>query len=203
MEVMGMLADQENTQKALHTLSDEAFTELLAVEIDRRPSLRPVRDDLVALLSMGPALALRQERAVSNPAASAAARDRVVTSAKRSIVDEHDMLDSKGVSRALGLSPNSRNTASRLAAAGKVIAIPAGGQNWYPSFQFDHDRQQVRPIVEAVNQLLSAKDDPWGTASWWLNSTAFADDPRSPAELAVDGSCDEEIRAMAHDLLGD
>lgn len=198
-----MRADQENAKKTLHTLSDEEFADLFAGEIGRRPSLTVVRDDIAALLAMGPALTLSQERAVSNPAAAAAARGRVITAAKRSIVDNHEMLDSKGVSRVLGLSPRSRNTASRLAAAGRIIALPAGGQNWYPEFQFDAAHRRVRPIVEDLNQLLGAKDDPWGTASWWLSETAFADDPRSPAALAVDGDCDAQIRDMADDLIED
>ncbi|SDD72150.1 hypothetical protein SAMN05444580_10661 [Rhodococcus tukisamuensis] len=73
----------------------------------------------------------------------------------------------------------------------------------FNGFQFDAARQQVRPIVAEINQQLNAKGDPWGVASWWLNPTAFADDPRSPAELAVTGGHEQDLRDMADDLTAD
>lgn len=198
-----MLANRDRARDTIHALSDQDLVELLAEEFSRRPNLRPVRDDVTALLSMGPALALQHERAVANPAAAAVARTRIVASALRSLVDEHEMLDSTAVSRALGKSATSRNTASRLAAAGAVVALPAAGHKLFPAFQFDTERREVRPIVVEINRVIGAKDDPWGAASWWLNPTGFADDPRSPAELAVAGGHDDDLRDMAHDLTAD
>jgi hypothetical protein len=201
--MVAMLANHDNVRDSIHSLSDEDLVDLLSEEFSRRPNLRPVRDDVAALLAMGPALALQHERAVANPAATAAARTRVVTSALSAIVDEHEMLDSTTVSRVLGRSATSRNTASRLAASGTVIALPASGHKLYPAFQFDSGRQQVRPIVAEINRALGAEDDPWGVASWWLSPTAFADDPRSPAELAVAGGREQDLRDMADDLTQD
>lgn len=40
-------------------------------------------------------------------------------------------------------------------------------------------------------------------ASWWLNPTDFADDPRSPAALAVAGGHDQDLRDMADDVTQD
>lgn len=198
-----MLVDRDRARDSIHALSDEDLVDLLAAEISRRPNLRPVRDDVTALLAMSPALALQHERAVANPAAAAVARTRIVTSALNAIVDEHEMLDSTAVSRVLGKAPSSRNTASRLAASGTVIALPASGQKLYPAFQFDAERREVRAIVAEINQRLGARNDPWGVASWWLNPTAFADDPRSPAALAVAGGREQDLRDMADDLTQD
>ncbi|CRK51244.1 conserved hypothetical protein [Rhodococcus sp. RD6.2] len=198
-----MLTNRDSARDSIHALSDQDLVALLAEEFSRRPTLRPVRDDVTALLAMSPTLALAQEHAVANPAAAAVARTRIVASALGAIVDQHDMLDSTAVSRVLGKAATSRNTASRLTASGTVIALPASGQKLYPAFQFDASRQEVRPIVRELNRRLGAKDDPWGVASWWLSPTAFADDPRSPAELALAGDMDEELRDMADDLTQD
>ncbi|PTR30540.1 hypothetical protein C8K36_102391 [Rhodococcus sp. OK519] len=198
-----MLANRDRARATIHALSDQDLVELLAEEISRRPNLRPVRDDVTALLSMGPALALQHERAVANPAAAAVARTRIVASALRSLVDDHEMLDSTAVSRTLGKAATSRNTASRLAAAGTVVALPAAGHKLFPAFQFDPERREVRPIVAEINRAIGAKDDPWGAASWWLNPTAFENDPRSPAELAVAGGREQDLRDMADDLIAD
>ncbi|MCJ0907136.1 hypothetical protein [Rhodococcus sp. ARC_M6] len=195
-----MLVDRDRARDSIHALSDQDLVVLLAEEFSRRPNLRPVRDDVTALLAMGPALALQHECAVANPAAAAVARTRIVASALNSIVEEHEMLDSTAVSRVLGRSATSRNTASRLTSTGTVIALPASGQKLYPAFQFDSEHQKVRPIVAQINRILGAKDDPWGVASWWLNPTAFADDPRSPAELAVTGGHEQDLLDMVDDL---
>lgn len=198
-----MLVDRDRARDSLHALSDTDLVELLAEEFARRPTLRPVRDDVTALLSMSPALARQQERAVANPAAAAVARTRIVASTLNSIVDQHEMLDSTLVSRAMGKAATSRNTASRLAASGTVIALPVSGHKLYPAFQFDVERREVRAVVAEINRALGAKDDPWGVASWWLSLTAFSDDPRSPAELAVAGGHEQDLRDMADDLTQD
>ncbi|ORL84130.1 hypothetical protein [Prescottella equi] len=198
-----MLVDRDRARDTIHALSDQDLLELLSEEFSRRPNLRPVRDDVTALLAMGPALALQHERAVANPAAAAVARTRIVSSALRSLVEEHEMLDSTAVSRALGRAATSRNTASRLASSGSVIALPAAGHKLFPAFQFDTERREVRPIVAEINRIIGAKEDPWGAASWWLNPTAFADDPRSPADLAVTGGHDQDLRDMSGDLVAD
>ena len=117
-----MLANRDRARDSIHALSDQDLVDLVAEEMSRRPTLRPVRDDVTALLAMSPTLALQHERAVANPAAAAVARTRIVTDAIGSLVDNHEMLDSTAVSRVLGKSATSRNTASRLAAAGTVVA---------------------------------------------------------------------------------
>lgn len=189
---------------AIDTLPDDQLRDVIGRSLQHRPNLRLVRDQITALLAMGPNLdANLNVRLHIGELAAAAAQARIVADATSSLLNEHPMLDSTAVSRVLGKAPSSRNTASRLAGAGKVIALPVGQARQYPRFQFDAARRQVRPIVAEINQLLDAAGDPWGVASWWLSPTDFGDDPRSPADLAVSGGHDEDLRAMARDLLAD
>lgn len=186
--------------ESVHTLSDDDLLALVSDEVTRRPTLRLVRDDVTALLAMAPALARAQDRAVENVAGAAAARSRIIASAMASILDGHEMLDSTAVSRILGRSPTSRNTASRLAASGDVIALPVGAKKLFPAFQFDARDRRVRSIVAEINRRLDARNDPWGVASWWLSPTAFGDDPRLPAELAADPGGHQTLRDLVEDM---
>ena len=115
--------------------------------------------------------------------------------ARDSIIGDHEMLDSTAVRCLLGKAATSQHTAT-----GSVIALPASRQKLYPAFQFDSPHRKVRPMVAQINWILGAKADPWGVASWWLNPTAFADDPRSPAELAVAGGHEQYLLDMVDDL---
>ncbi|WP_241961852.1 hypothetical protein [Rhodococcus opacus] len=64
-EVVDMLVDRDRARDSIHALSDPDLVELLVEEFSRRPALRPVRDDVTALLSMSPALA--RQRSVRSP----------------------------------------------------------------------------------------------------------------------------------------
>ncbi|WP_342664828.1 hypothetical protein [Jongsikchunia kroppenstedtii] len=130
--------------------------------------------------------------------ATSDASTSIAAQAVVSILREHPMLDSVAVRRVVG----GEETTS-LWGRGGIVGLPVGNVILYPAFQFDTADHRVRPIVAKINQLLGAQDDPWGVASWWLSPTGFSDDPRSPAELAVSGDCDDELRAMARDLIAD
>ena len=45
-----MLANRDRARDSIHALSDQDLVELLSEEFSRRPNLRPVRDDVTALL---------------------------------------------------------------------------------------------------------------------------------------------------------
>lgn len=197
-----MTSDTRAVEESISALSDDALLGVLSHELATRHSLRSVRDQVSALLAMGPGLERSLAQRLADVTASAT-RARIVGEATAPLLEDHLMLDSASVSRVLGKAATSRNTASRLLAAGAVVALPVGQRRLYPEFQFDAASSRVRPIVAEVNKLLDAKNDPWGVASWWLNRTDFSDDPRSPAELAVDGRRDDDLRDMAHDLLAD
>jgi hypothetical protein len=56
---------------------------------------------------------------------------------------------------------------------------PDGGEQW-PAFQFSPDGS-TWAVVQSVNRILDAEDDPWGVADWWLGQNHLAGGV--PAEL--------------------
>lgn len=60
------------------------------------------------------------------------------------------------------------DTAADPAGAGLIrLPDPERGDR-YPDFQFDPDTGKPRPVVQQINRLLLADQDPWGLADWWL-----------------------------------
>jgi hypothetical protein len=128
-----------------------------------------------------------------------------VESLARAAVLAHKHYNATEVGQLLnGPDTNLRSRASQLRKSGDIVGVATGAQAWvYPAFQFDHRGARVRPIVKEVNQQLDAAHDGWGVASWWLTpSHRFKGEPRSPADLAVDGD-DDTIRRLAADLVED
>ncbi|WP_327290236.1 hypothetical protein [Streptomyces sp. NBC_01198] len=77
----------------------------------------------------------------------------------------------------LGLSPEQ---AGRL-----IVLTDAQGVERAPAFQLDPRTGTPYPVVVEINQLLSADEDPWGAADWWLGSNVWLDAP--PARLLGTG----------------
>lgn len=76
-----------------------------------------------------------------------------------------------------------------------VLGIPGRGTTWFPTWQLDLVRRQVRPVV---GELLTAMRDPDGRiealelAAW--ATTARADlDGLAPADWIEDGRSDEAV----------
>ena len=65
--------------------------------------------------------------------------------------------------RGLGLDPGD---------PGLVRLARADGRYQWPAFQFGPDGD-VPAVVRTVNQLLSARTDPFGVADWWLSRNAW------------------------------
>ncbi|MGG2461485.1 hypothetical protein ACO0M4_16955 [Streptomyces sp. RGM 3693] len=63
-----------------------------------------------------------------------------------------------------------------------------------PTFQFDPGSGAPYPVVIEINRLLSAEEDPWGAADWWLGSNVWLDAP--PARLLGTGA-DDALRSAA------
>ena len=55
-----------------------------------------------------------------------------------------------------------------------------------PSFQLDRESGTPYPVVTEINRLLSADEDPWGAADWWLGSNVWLD--AAPATLLGTGA---------------
>lgn len=116
-------------------------------------------------------------------------RRTLIRSAAHRAVLAETLLDSGAVAQALGRAgQNSREAASTLRRAGKLLGIPHQRRYLYPAFQFDLGARRLRPAVARVNQELGAVDDPWGVASWWVSSHARLRG-RTPKDLL--GTADE------------
>ncbi|MGW6391438.1 hypothetical protein ACWFR1_13245 [Streptomyces sp. NPDC055103] len=55
-----------------------------------------------------------------------------------------------------------------------------------PSFQLDRESGTPYPVVTEINRLLSADEDPWGAADWWLGPNVWLD--AAPATLLGTGA---------------
>ncbi len=77
-----------------------------------------------------------------------------------------------------------------------LVVLRRAGRDVAPSFQFDDGGAVLRAVAE-VNEMLGARDDPWGVASWWLSpNTALHG---IPADEVRSGRADE-VRAAARAL---
>ena len=193
--------------KALASLDDDQVVTVLGTVLGERSSFRLMRDDLLATL--GTALSADRirdaltEAALRDATPSDHAEQLRIEAEARAAVLGHPMLDSHQVADTLGSKgANRRDTASALRRGGAVVGISHGGKTWYPSFQFDQRRGQVRPVVREINEALGAVDDPWGVASWWLTPSARRRDHQSPADL-VEAGDDDVVRRLAGSLLDD
>ncbi len=85
---------------------------------------------------------------------------------------EEELLTSSEVALRLGAKPSNREKVNSCRRQSILLGLPrgAGRRYLYPAFQLDQERQEIRPEVRKVNQLLDAATDPWGVASWWVSS---------------------------------
>lgn len=59
------------------------------------------------------------------------------------------------------------------AGAGLIQLVDTAGEVRYPAFQFAGDGHGPLPVVERINRLLLAEQDPWGAADWWLAGNSW------------------------------
>jgi len=81
---------------------------------------------------------------------------------------------------------------------GLIRLRPESGGARLPAFQFGRDGHPI-PVVDAINRMLGAADDPWGAADWWLGQNAWLD--ATPAELVGLVDDDMLIRAARAEFL--
>ncbi|WP_405951607.1 hypothetical protein OG588_40630 [Streptomyces prunicolor] len=67
-----------------------------------------------------------------------------------------------------------------------------------PAFQLDPASGTPYPIVVEINRLLSADEDPWGAADWWLGSNVWLD--AAPARLLGTGADDALLSAARAEI---
>ena len=54
-------------------------------------------------------------------------------------------------------------------ASSRLLGLPADNGFFYPSFQFNAEQAVIYEAVCEVNEMIWAKKDPWGVASWWFS----------------------------------
>ncbi|MGW1878787.1 protein kinase domain-containing protein [Streptomyces sp. NPDC001975] len=67
-----------------------------------------------------------------------------------------------------------------------------------PAFQLDPVSGTPYPVVMEINRLLSADEDPWGAADWWLGSNVWLD--AAPARLLGTGVDDALLSAARAEI---
>lgn len=124
--------------------------------------MRLVRNQVTALLAMAPTLTDRSQAAeLGAYLVDDAIEQAELEKATRRHILDHPMLTAAQVAAVLRRDPADRSVASRLRAAGKVVALPVGNSYRYPAFQFDDATASVRDVVAAINARVDAAADPW------------------------------------------
>lgn len=161
----------------------------------------------VTALSEHDRLQLAQDLIATVTSPGASPQADALANGKQSILDTLDVIDSIDVARILApTSTATRSVAQKRRKAGDLIGLPVGTRPdyRYPAFQFDAQRNQIRPLVRYANQRLDVANDPYGAASWWLTPTDILDG-RSPlddldagdlTEIAIDNVLDAARRGM-------
>ena len=83
-------------------------------------------------------------------------------------IQQKDMYSEHEAALALGAEETDLRRVEELRFCSWLIGLPSKEGYRYPKFQFDRRQMDVYEVVQTVNMLLEARDDPWGAASWWL-----------------------------------
>jgi hypothetical protein len=84
--------------------------------------------------------------------------------------------------------------------AGLIRLTGRDSTSSFPDFQFDPVTGEPRPVVQEINRLLLADEDPWGVADWWLAGNVWLQG--TPADLIGDVP-DEMLLDAARALVED
>lgn len=90
---------------------------------------------------------------------------------------------------------------SELASQPSLIRLEFGPLVLYPAFQFRSDATQE--LVEEINGVLKAQDDPWAVASWWFSPNPWTDDQAMPYTLLDDPLRFDELTSLAQGEVAD
>lgn len=163
----------------LADLSDPEFVRAILTELDRRPAFEAVRDQLAALLAMGPTLTAVTEAGVGQLVEQALAAARV-SIAEQNVVLGQPLFTAIEVAEAVGArGASNRVVASRLRSRGEIVGVEVQGRFLFPAFQFDVERARVHPVVAEVNRQVTQHGDSWAVARWWMTTV----DGNAPAGL--------------------
>jgi hypothetical protein len=110
---------------------------------------------------------------------------------------EQELVNAEDAGRLLGsdAASNRRQYANKQREAGALLAVPHKNRYLYPVFQFDPTRRTIHAVVCRVNELLDARHDPWGVASWWSTPRESLKG-RRPADL-VGTAQEHQVEVLA------
>jgi len=124
-------------------------------------------------------------------------RDALLRGEVEQRVFEEAMLEAEAAGQVLGsrAKSNPRQYPNKLRKDGVLLGVPHGNRFLFLAFQFDTKRRRIHPVVQEVNLLLEAKNDPFGVASWWITPSERLGG-RPPKDL-IGRNDEEQIRALA------
>ena len=198
---MGLKVERLVAELASQELSDDELIDAAAELASRHPALQGDAERIRSLIALqasrnrivndvagGPRVVIERE----DPMSSTSRQAVLAGEAIRQIWQE-EMLGPAAAATALGAKPSNREKVRQYRARSKLIGLPRERGYLYPAFQFDKDRRQVRPEVQRANEILDARDDPWGVASWWISRNARLG--AKPMELIGTNRSEDIVRA--------
>lgn len=109
-----------------------------------------------------------------------------------------DRIDTSEAAELLGVT---RQALSKRQISGSLLGLPGRGTTWYPTWQLDIDkkeiRSEVRQIIGAFRDSLGKEADPFLIASWASTAQHEDLDGLSPAEWLAQGNNPEDLRQAA------
>ncbi len=110
-----------------------------------------------------------------------------------------DRIDTSEAAELLGVT---RQALSKRQTSGSLLGLPGRGTTWYPTWQLNADKKEIRPevrdIIEAFRDALGEGADPFLIASWASTAQREDLDGLSPAEWLAQDKEIEELRQAAH-----
>lgn len=150
-------------------------------------AFQATRNSLVHRLAGSPRAVLEVEELFAS-AGQAALAGEVISS-----IWQERMLEPSTAAAALGAKPSNREKVRQYRERSWLLGLPRDRGYLYPAFQFDLDRREVFSEVRRVNELLKAREDPWGVASWWFSRNDYL--AERPVDLIGGSRFGEIVRA--------
>ncbi|MDE0701327.1 MAG: hypothetical protein F4Y27_01295 [Acidimicrobiaceae bacterium] len=109
-----------------------------------------------------------------------------------------DRIDTTAATGLLGIT---RQALSKRQASGSLLGLPGRGTTWYPTWQFDIDKQAIRPevrdLIGAFRDAIGSNVEPLLIAAWASTAQHEDLDGRTPADWIVLDNDTEQLRQAA------
>lgn len=109
-----------------------------------------------------------------------------------------DRIDTTEAAELLGVT---RQALSKRQSSGSLLGLPGRGTTWYPTWQLNIDKKEIRPevrhIIGAFRDSLGKEADPFLIASWASTPQHEDLDGLSPTEWLAQGNHLDDLRQAA------